>query len=94
MPKADANHLKILEFPEDQTRRAATAITRLLQDSTPDKTLPLLPPDLQTNVFTGQPLRLEDSPGNYTLKITPHHPKLLWYDANGAPHKVQKETDP
>ncbi len=42
-----------------------------------------------TNYFLGQPMREEDSPGNYTLRETTIGVEYVWYDVNGAEHPVQ-----
>ncbi len=38
---------------------------------------------LQTNIYTSQPWKEEDSPGNYTLQQTSNGYELTWYDKNG-----------
>jgi hypothetical protein len=43
-----------------------------------------LVPNLQTNFFTGQPWRLEDSPGNCTLRKTGEGIEYVWYDIDGG----------
>ena len=40
----------------------------------------------QTNNFTGQPWREEDSPGNYTLRQMTNGIECTWYDFDGAAH--------
>lgn len=37
----------------------------------------------RVNIFTGQPIREEDSPGNYTLGLDRGDPAYFFYDANG-----------
>src|SRR5581483_7732759 len=39
-----------------------------------------------TNYFLGQPMREEDSPGNYTLRETTNGVEYVWYDVDGAEH--------
>lgn len=87
IPRANPAMLRTLEFPANQTRHAATEILRLPQNTT--LITPLLPQKLQTNVFTSLPLRMEDSPGNYSRENTPQNDRLLWYDANGSPHTFE-----
>jgi hypothetical protein len=90
IPRANPANLRTLEFPLDQTRRTAREILRLPQNTT--SITPLLPQELRTNIFTGIPLRMEDSPGNYHRENTPQNDHLLWYDANGSPHTNETET--
>jgi hypothetical protein len=39
-----------------------------------------------TNLFLAQPLREEDSPGNYTLRETTNGLDYVWYDVDAAEH--------
>lgn len=43
-------------------------------------------PGLVTNHFFDQPMREEDSPGNYTLRATDEGIDYVWYDVTGAEH--------
>jgi hypothetical protein len=45
-------------------------------------------PEFQTNYFSGQPWREEDSPGNYTLRQTADGLEYVWYDIAGGDHSV------
>jgi hypothetical protein len=47
-----------------------------------------LDPSLQTNLFTGQPWREEDSPGNCTVRQTVEGMEYVWYDVGGGEHAV------
>jgi len=47
-----------------------------------------LDPGLQTNFFTGQPWREEDSPGNCTVRQTAEGIEYVWYDLEGGEHAV------
>jgi hypothetical protein len=42
-----------------------------------------LPTDLQTNMFTGEPWREEDSPGNCVIRQTSEEIEYVWYDIEG-----------
>ena len=42
----------------------------------------------QTNLFSGEPWREEDSPGNYTLRNTPEGIQYSWYDIEGGENVV------
>ena len=43
---------------------------------------------LQTNFFTGQLWREEDSPGNCTVRQTAEGIEYVWYDLEGGEHEV------
>jgi hypothetical protein len=47
-----------------------------------------LDPDFQTNFFSDQPWREEDSPGNYTVRQTAVGIEYIWYDLEGGEHAV------
>jgi drug/metabolite transporter (DMT)-like permease len=54
----------------------------------------LLPDRCQTNLFTGEPLREEDSPGNYTVRQNKNALLYIWYDLDGGENILSLSEPP